>query len=494
MLKECTVACSCVLVAVIGLLDHRLTIRAADSYTFSVIELHGATETVANGINMLGRVVGYYQNDTGTHGFLLEPDGALVTIDFPGARWTAAFGVNNAGQIVGGYGSTDKATGRHGYLLSGGSFSSFDVPGSIDTVARGINSRGQIVGEYMAPDGVRHGFRLSGGSYASVEFPESGAGSANGINDSGQIVGLAGAGPSSSGFLFNSGSYSRITLPDSVYTEPYGVNNLGDIAGQKGVSEGPFQGFRRIDGAYTSVDLPNYPASWDARGINDLGQIVGRFIDRNGRSHGYRATPAALRLGPSEPNSPLRISDVGVTRGTAGPAGPPGPQGPPGPAGPQGPAGPAGPAARPGVAVGLNPLEVVGEALRRTNEALQRANTADKLDYVGKARADVAAGIRHVEQAILGIPAPEPVSVVQPDFSFPESERGRHTNMEIALTNLGLALDALERVPRANLGGFRTVITNDIAAAAKDVVGGINYAKAYRERRNATVGPAAPID
>jgi len=243
MLKECTVACSCVLVAVIGLLDHRLTIRAADSYTFSVIELPGAAETVANGIDMLGRVVGHYQNDTGTHGFLLEPDGALVTIDFPGARWTAAFGVNNAGQIVGGYGSTDKATGRHGYLLSGGSFSSFDVPGSIDTVARGINSRGQIVGEYMAPDGVRHGFRLSGGSYASVEFPESGAGSANGINDSGQIVGLAGAGPSSSGFLFNSGSYSRITLPDSVYTEPYGVNNLGDIAGREAFPRVPFRAF-----------------------------------------------------------------------------------------------------------------------------------------------------------------------------------------------------------------------------------------------------------
>jgi len=129
-------------------------------------------------------------------------------------------------------------------------------------------------------------------------------------------------------------------------------------------------------------------------------------------------------------------------------------------------------------------MEVVGEALRRAYDALGRANTSDKLDYVEKARADVVVGIRHVDQSILGAPAPPSATSFQPDFSFPENERGRHPNMESALNNLSLALDALHRVPGGDLGGFRTAITSDIAAAAKNVVGGINQAKDYRERRN----------
>src|SRR4029079_16275045 len=109
-------------------------------------------------IDIAGRIVGYYTDNSGTHGFVFN-SGAYSAIDVPGARWTVAYGINNAGQIVGGFGSSDAATGRHGFLLSGGSFSTFDVPGSTDTIARGVNNRGQIVGVYVGPDGLQHGFR-----------------------------------------------------------------------------------------------------------------------------------------------------------------------------------------------------------------------------------------------------------------------------------------------------------------------------------------------
>ena len=45
----------------------------------------------------------------------------------------------------------------HGYLLSGGSFTTIDPPGATFTEAIGINPRGQIVGNYIA-SGVTHGF------------------------------------------------------------------------------------------------------------------------------------------------------------------------------------------------------------------------------------------------------------------------------------------------------------------------------------------------
>ena len=48
----------------------------------------------------------------------------------------------------------------HGYLLSGGEFTSFDFPSANSTEAFGINPRGDIVGEYISA-GVTHGFLLS---------------------------------------------------------------------------------------------------------------------------------------------------------------------------------------------------------------------------------------------------------------------------------------------------------------------------------------------
>ena len=107
------------------LLLHPFATQAADGYTFSTIEVPGSSLTVASGIDLLGRVVGYYSDSTGTHGFLYN-SGSFTRIDYPGSGWTAALGVNNTGQIVGAYGASDAPSGRHGFLLAGSSFSSFE--------------------------------------------------------------------------------------------------------------------------------------------------------------------------------------------------------------------------------------------------------------------------------------------------------------------------------------------------------------------------------
>jgi hypothetical protein len=63
-----------------------------------------------------------------------------------GATDTSAYGINGAGQIVGGYTGSG---GLHGFLDSGGVFTTVDVPGANNfTLARGINGVGQIVGIY----------------------------------------------------------------------------------------------------------------------------------------------------------------------------------------------------------------------------------------------------------------------------------------------------------------------------------------------------------
>ncbi len=103
--------------------------------------------------------MGYYEDASGHgHGFL-EFGGSFTTIDVPGASDTEALGINNAGQVVGSgyYGDA----GDHGFLESAGSFTTIDVPGASDTEAYGINDAGQVVGYYYEDaSGQSHGFLL----------------------------------------------------------------------------------------------------------------------------------------------------------------------------------------------------------------------------------------------------------------------------------------------------------------------------------------------
>ena len=95
-------------------------------------------------------------------GLLLLPDNGtaqsfnFVSIDVPCsacpggiARRTSIGGISPTGDIVGAY--TDAVGGQHGFLLSGGQFTTIDVPKALSTSAAGINPGGDIVGSYTAP-------------------------------------------------------------------------------------------------------------------------------------------------------------------------------------------------------------------------------------------------------------------------------------------------------------------------------------------------------
>src|SRR5260221_3487100 len=66
---------------------------------------------------------------------------------------TLASGINDTGQIVGTYAD---ASGVHGFLLSGGSYTTLHAPLAPQyTIAPGINGAGQIVGVYFS-NRLRH--------------------------------------------------------------------------------------------------------------------------------------------------------------------------------------------------------------------------------------------------------------------------------------------------------------------------------------------------
>ncbi len=123
----------------------------AVNYSFTTIDVPGAVETNAFGINNSGQIVGEFTASSRAHGFLLS-GGAFTTIDVPGAINTQAFGINDSGQIAG------ESDSSHGFLLSGGAFTTIDVPGATLTQAFKINNSGQIAGRFQAGTTVFHGF------------------------------------------------------------------------------------------------------------------------------------------------------------------------------------------------------------------------------------------------------------------------------------------------------------------------------------------------
>jgi probable HAF family extracellular repeat protein len=107
----------------------------------------------ASGINSFDRVVGWGDED----GFVCR-NGACQILDVPGASQTAARGINDGGVIVGWYASS---TCICAFALKNGKYLSFSYPGAGGTFADAINASGQVVGQYTFDYQSYHGFVTS---------------------------------------------------------------------------------------------------------------------------------------------------------------------------------------------------------------------------------------------------------------------------------------------------------------------------------------------
>jgi probable HAF family extracellular repeat protein len=271
--------------------------RTVPSYVFQTL-----TDPLATfgpfpiGINAQGQVVGYYFDaKSHEHGFLMS-GGQYTSIDVPGSAGTGAVGINERGQIVGSF--TDATGNVHGFLLTGEKFTTLDVPGAVLTGGVGINNRGQIVGGYFDADFNGHAFLLSGGQYSTID-PTNSSGfyaEADGINASGQIVGsYLDNGFNVHGFLLSGSQGTNLDDPNGVTTNAFGINAAGQIAGNYVDANVNFHGYLFSGGQYTTLDDPNGGSGASQGtllfGINDGASVVGMFIGSNRVIHGFLATP-----------------------------------------------------------------------------------------------------------------------------------------------------------------------------------------------------------
>jgi probable HAF family extracellular repeat protein len=265
------------------------------TYSFTTIDVPQSTATHAFGINGQGQIVGYFVDATGAHGFVLS-GGSFTPFDVPGTNimLTVGQGINTGGDIVG---HVRESGVDRGFLKIGSSFTFIDVPGRA-TYPFGINDARQISGTFLDGASQPHAFLYSGGSFAIIDVPGSMFTDGYGVNNAGHIVGAFNDGNTYHGFIYNGGTFTTIDVPDSTYTSAFGINGAGEIVGNfyTAPTSAQAHGFVYSGGTFTTIDPPGSFYT-EPRAINAAGQIVGYFHDATG-THGFLATPTQANRCP----------------------------------------------------------------------------------------------------------------------------------------------------------------------------------------------------
>jgi uncharacterized membrane protein len=219
-----------------------------------------ATFSEATSINDLGDVTGQWADGDGFfHGFLLS-DGVLTILDVPGATDTFALGVNNSGLVVG-YWDVLDANGNYlanlGFTWKDGAFidTHINFSGAAGALPGaglfGVNSRGDLSGVWL-PDlngNIEHGFVCPKSAPCfSYDAPVHGTffTDGKGINALGQIVGiyLTAARPNFwHSYLMTGATFTKIDFPGSTGTGAFGINVADQIVGKYFTKDGLTHGF-----------------------------------------------------------------------------------------------------------------------------------------------------------------------------------------------------------------------------------------------------------
>lgn len=280
------------------------SLRAA-GYRYEKIDVPGAAETIAYGVNARGEIVGAYWDADGTsHNFLLR-NGVFKTIKFPGAAaMFAARGINARGDIIGNF--LDSKGRETGYLLSDGKFQRIQHPEFPVTLVTSINNAGDIVGLYGDDNSAYTFIRTRNGKFHVIDPPWKGGINVRSAQDNGRVlVGSADTADTDGfwhGFVrtkpgeFEVIDYPGLPVPCSMsryinergdivgvfHSVNSGVDCLADIVGRRG--------YLLRDGRFKAIHFPG-AAGTDAFAINDDGMIVGFVVDKDGSIHGFRAVP-----------------------------------------------------------------------------------------------------------------------------------------------------------------------------------------------------------
>lgn len=186
---------------------------------------------------------------------------------------------------------------------------------SPNTQANG-NSPNAIAGQYEDQPGATHGFILRGSAYTTIDVPNASLTAINGINPSGQLAGtyLDSSGGSNAFFSPSQGVFTTLTPPGSVRAQGGFLNSQGQAVGTYRSSDQKRHGFVWSRGGFimTPFNVPNDDPVLGtvAFGINDVGQIVGDYVDATDHNrHGFLLSNGTYTKPLDPPGSTLTVAE-----------------------------------------------------------------------------------------------------------------------------------------------------------------------------------------
>jgi probable HAF family extracellular repeat protein len=330
---------------------------AAPTYTLTDLGiLPGYIESNAVAVNNAGQIAGNLFDSTGVRHAFVYSNGAMTLLPVvSGLDRATAVSMNNAGQIVGIMGDSHGNSVAFSYL-NGTTVALGCGNCGTDSNADDVNDSGQVVGvkqiyAFIFPStylrfgsGYTSGeafsvnksgqvvfeqtnglvgeelFLYSNGTFKDLGIAVAGVSGVGGtrpctINNSGQIIGSFPyvGGDTGHPFLYSNGSVTDLGPAVGNRATLYDINNAGQIVGGLGVPAFVYY----INGA--NYVLSNLAISggtgwvfYDARGINDSGQIVGRGYNNNStdrRTRGFLLTPTGTPT-PTPPPTPGSLGNV----------------------------------------------------------------------------------------------------------------------------------------------------------------------------------------
>ncbi len=256
-------------------------------YTLVDIDPTSAYSLVeANAINANGEVAGDFllAGSPIRHAFLYK-NGTMSDIGTFQGYQSMANGINDVGQVVGNL-KVEGGIGR-AFLYSNGSMVMLDTLGGSGNSAMAINNYGQIAGSsQLAGNNSSHACIYENGSILDLGTLGGTNSTAFAINDHGEVVGYSDlSNGSSKAFLYSNGSIKKLDGLEN----PSGINNLGQVLGYSYISDPVltiFHSFLYENG--TVRDLDNAGTQGFANGINDSDQIVGvSFVGQTSEARLY---------------------------------------------------------------------------------------------------------------------------------------------------------------------------------------------------------------
>ncbi len=242
----------------------------------------GSNDTEAAAISDSCEIVGRYLTSDGVmHAFQLNGS-HFTNIDFPGSTTSTANWITPGGVIGGSY---NDATGRlHGFVLENGRYTTVDYPGAVNTAVYGISSNGTLIGVWNAPN-EQGGYIASDGEFTLFHFPGA-TGSEPTMGAEGILVGGYFVGPAVHGFLLADRLYITLDCPNAAGTFWSSIDARRRIAGGMVFADGSYHGAIYQNGQCNRVDYPGSVSTY-ANGSNAEGDLVGRYVDTAGNTHGF---------------------------------------------------------------------------------------------------------------------------------------------------------------------------------------------------------------